>query len=107
MLAVVIAIFFAFAWILRRANGLRPQGNSDLKVTAGISIGQRERLVIVEADGQRLLVGVTPASIQTLHVLGEAPLPPSDNHPGATKTPGFGESFKQVLAARMGGNNER
>ncbi len=100
MLAVVIAIFFAFAWILRRANGLRPQGSGELKVTAGMSIGQRERLVIIEADGQRLLVGVTPGSMQTLAVLGAAK---DDTDEASTGNPGLGESFKQVLANRMGG----
>ncbi len=95
MLVVVILMFFAFAWILRRMNGMHPQGSGILKITAGISVGQRERLAIVEVDGQRLLIGVTPHNIQTLHVLGEAQAPTSS---ASSSSPSFKESFRHVLS---------
>jgi flagellar biogenesis protein FliO len=40
-----------------------------LRVVARSSIGLRTELLIVEADGQRLLLGVTPTSVRTLSVL--------------------------------------
>ena len=41
-----------------------------VRVLGGVSMGPRERVVLLEAAGERLLVGVVPGRIQTLHVLG-------------------------------------
>lgn len=63
MLGVVIFMFIAFAWIMKRMTGLSPRGGDGMKVTGGLSLGQRERLVMVEVDNQRLLLGVTQQNI--------------------------------------------
>ena len=68
-LGVVIIMFFAFVWIMKRMSGLTPRGGENMKVSGGLSLGQRERLVIVEVDNQRLLLGVTAQSIQLIREL--------------------------------------
>lgn len=69
MLGVVIFMFVAFAWVMKRMSGLSPRGGEGMKVSGGVSLGQRERLVVVEVDQQRLLLGVTPHSINLIREL--------------------------------------
>ncbi len=83
-LAAVIALVFALAWLARRL-GLPGQSHSPLlRHIAALSVGSRERVLIVEVADQWLVLGVTAHSIQTLHTLpkGVAPEMPALRLPG-------------------------
>ncbi|MEG7523045.1 MAG: flagellar biosynthetic protein FliO [Chromatiales bacterium] len=41
-------------------------------VLGGTSVGPRERVVVVKVDDIRLLLGVAPGRVQTLHVLDQS-----------------------------------
>jgi len=73
-LGLVIGLIFMLAWIARRlpGTGLRP--GDGLRVIAGVSLGSKERAVVVDINGEQLLLGVTPGAISLLHTL-ETPLP--------------------------------
>lgn len=68
-LLLVVALLLALAWALRRFNRLQPQGSTSLRLVGGLSVGARERILLVEAEDRRLLVGVSPAGLRTLLVL--------------------------------------
>ena len=68
-LILVVVLLLALAWALRRLSRLQPQGAASLRVLGGLSLGARERILLVEADDQRLLVGVSPGGLRTLLVL--------------------------------------
>lgn len=68
-LAVVLVMIIGAAWMLKRYGGFGGAANENLKVVAGISVGQREKIVVVQAGEVQLLVGVTTSDIRTLHVL--------------------------------------
>lgn len=69
-------------------------------MVGGINLGQRERIVIVQAGSDRLLVGVAPGCIRTLHVLEPAPEGeaegPADGAPAS-----FLGRFNQELRKRI------
>jgi flagellar protein FliO/FliZ len=84
-LAAVIGLVFALAWLARRL-GVPEQSHSPLlRNIAALSVGSRERVLIVEAGDQWLVLGVTAHTIQTLHTLpkGVAPEMPALRLPGA------------------------
>lgn len=81
-LALVVALLLALAWALRRLNRLQPPGAGGLRLIGGISVGARERVLLVEAEGRRLLVGVSPGGLRTLLVL-EGPAPADAKGPGS------------------------
>ena len=56
-LAVVLALIFGFAWITRRVQGIQSRG-VPIEVLAQVSVGQKERLVLVSVAGTRLLSGL-------------------------------------------------
>lgn len=67
-LFVVIAVIFAAAFLLRRVQGLRGAGQGGVIIKGGLQVGARERVLLIEAQGQRVLVGVAPGSVRALHV---------------------------------------
>ena len=67
-LAVVIALLLATLWFIKRLS--TPRGAAaGLKVLGALPVGQRERVVLMEVAGKVLVLGVTQASIRTLHTL--------------------------------------
>jgi len=68
-LVLVILIIVGIAWMLRRFGRINSAVNGDLKVLAGLSVGQRERIVLVQAGSVQLLLGVAPGHVQTLHIM--------------------------------------
>ncbi|WP_341516460.1 flagellar biosynthetic protein FliO [Citrobacter gillenii] len=82
----IILLILAAAWVIKRL-GFSPKGagTRGLKVTASTSLGPRERVVIVEVEDARLVLGVTASQINVLHTLpptsvvpDENPAPPAD-----------------------------
>ena len=70
-LAVVVGLIVGMAWFMRRMGSLHGMADAQLKVLGGIAVGQRERVVLVQAGETQLLVGVAPGTIRTLHVFEE------------------------------------
>lgn len=68
-LVIVIALILGLAWVLKKYGRLPSNNLVEMKVLGGLSLGTREKAVLIEVDNTRLLVGVTPGHIQTLHVL--------------------------------------
>jgi len=71
-LLLVLGLIAALAWGLRRFGRVPVGGRGAVKVLGGVSLGNRERAVLLSVDGVRLLVGVAPGQVRTLHVLGES-----------------------------------
>lgn len=79
-LAAVLALVFGLAWIARRL-GVSAAGHSPLlRQISALSVGTRERVVIVEAGESWLVLGITAQTIRTLHTLpkGEIPEAPAN-----------------------------
>ena len=68
-LIFVLILVFAIAWLLRRVGGVSLTGGGALKVVGGMSMGSRDRVVLLQVGDEQLLLGVSPGRVQTLHVL--------------------------------------
>jgi flagellar protein FliO/FliZ len=62
-LVLVVGFILAAAWVVRRMPLGLGRGNGPLKVLAALPLGPRERLVLVEARGEELLIAVSPAGV--------------------------------------------
>jgi len=89
----IIALIFAAGWLGRRAQGRTQLGGRRIRCVESFAVGARDRVLLLEADGKRLLVGVGQGGLRTLHVYeGEAPLaevPPSPPVPAFADLLGF------------------
>ena len=70
-LMLVIAVLLVMAWAMRRLGRFQSQTASRLQVLGGLRLGARERILLVEAEGRRILVGVSPGGLRTLLVFAE------------------------------------
>ncbi len=85
-LAAVIAAIFSLTWLVKKVNGGKVLGGSNIQIIGGVSVGTRERIVVVQVANQWIVVGVAPGRITSL---GNMPLPGIDetnnicSHPSA------------------------
>lgn len=65
-LLIVLAVFLLSVWVLRKTGGLAFVGKSQLTVLAGLSLGMREKLVLIRVGEKQLLLGVSSGRIDKL-----------------------------------------
>jgi flagellar protein FliO/FliZ len=66
---LVLAAVLAAAWLTRRMRGMTGAPSAGIEVLAQVSLGTRERAVLLRVGGRQILVGVAPGSVRALHVL--------------------------------------
>jgi flagellar protein FliO/FliZ len=91
-LIVVIVAIIVMLWLLKRLGGVATAGNKQIRILGGISLGAREKLVVVQVGDEQLVLGVAPGSVQTLHTLKEPLQIDSTTEP-----------FNQVFAKKLQG----
>ncbi|MDB2386236.1 flagellar biosynthetic protein FliO [Shewanella sp.] len=67
-LIVVLLLIFVLAYIVKRLN-LVPSSQGALKTVAMTSLGQKEKLVLIDVDGQQYLLGVTAQQVNLIDKL--------------------------------------
>lgn len=70
-LALVISLIFLIAWIYKKMNRARGIFSSDLKIISSVSIGSKEKLIVVEVGDEQILIGATPSKITKIFHLKE------------------------------------
>ena len=99
-LLVVVGFIAVLAWLARRTRRFGGADAGRIQVLSEQAFGVKERCVLVRVGDTDILVGVTPQSINTLHVFPvgantEAPpAPPA----AAPKLP----NFKDLLMRSLG-----
>jgi len=68
-LLVVLLVIGAAAWAFKRFGNVHVGAQGRMKIIGGISLGTRERAVLLQVGDQQLVIGVSPGRVQTLHVL--------------------------------------
>ena len=66
-LVFIIGLIFACGWLVRRMAGGAGFNHRHIKVLSVMPLGTREKLMLVKAADEYLLLGVTPNGITTLH----------------------------------------
>jgi flagellar protein FliO/FliZ len=64
----IVVLIFAAGWLTRRLQSRQFIGGRRLRCVESMSISARERVLLIEADGKRLLVGVGTGGVRALHV---------------------------------------
>lgn len=78
-LIFIVGLILACAWLVRRMSGGAGYNHRHMKVLSVMPLGAREKLMLVKAGDEYLLLGVTPHSINTLHRYDE-PVDLADTH---------------------------
>lgn len=94
VLATIVLLILACAWLARRL-GFAPKaasGLQKLKISGSVQVGQRERVVIVDVEDARLVLGVSAQQITHLHTL-----PPKEPEQQDAPPPAAAADFRQLL----------
>lgn len=62
-LAVVLAVMALITWILKRMMPGAGGQQSVVRIVGGVSVGSRERVVVVEVADRWIVVGVAPGQV--------------------------------------------
>lgn len=77
-LVAVIGLIFLAGWLSRKLQGGRTgRGARRLRCLEVLSLGPRERVLLLEVEGRRLVVGSGAGGLRTLWT-GDAPVPAAD-----------------------------
>jgi flagellar protein FliO/FliZ len=68
-LAVVLGLLGVAAWASRRFRISGRLRSGLIEVESGISLGAREKVVLLKVGNEQVLVGISPAGMRTLHVI--------------------------------------
>ncbi|MDB6062944.1 MAG: flagellar biosynthetic protein FliO [Verrucomicrobiaceae bacterium] len=63
----LLALVAGAWWLVRRSGGLPLQSGRGMKVIATLTLGPRERVVLIEIAGEQWLLGVAPGNVNLLH----------------------------------------
>lgn len=96
-LILVLGLMAALAWALKRFGATRAAGGAAVRVVGGVSVGGRERVLIVEVADQWIVVGVAPGRVNAL-----ATMPRQENAVSATApaAQNFSAWLKQTMEKR-------
>ena len=67
-LLFIVFIIYGIAWLAKRFN-LTPNNTGHFKLISSMSLGGRERILIIEVQGQQHVIGVTPQNVNHLFKL--------------------------------------
>lgn len=99
-LIVVLAVLAGAAWAMKRFGINKALAGTTVKIIGGVSVGNRERILVVEVADQWIVVGVAPGRVNTLATM------PRQEAPAAPIAPPGGNNFaawlKQTIDKRHG-----
>ena len=98
-LGMVLAAIGGTAWLLRKLAPGQVAASGALRVVGGVAVGPKERVVLVDVGETRLVLGVAPGHIATLH---QMPRPAEDSTKSANEVPAesFYARLKEILNKR-------
>lgn len=102
-LLVVLGVFFLCVWGMRKLSGITVNGAGKMRVVGGLSLGMREKVILLQVGKKQLVLGVTPGRIDALHVLEGDDCLNGNESPSIGKDSGFAAIVAQVMKGRSDG----
>ena len=68
MLMLTLLLVFILAFLLKHFKKIVPPVPGSLQVLGGATLGNKTKVVLIEAYNAKLLIGVTDSNVQTLYV---------------------------------------
>jgi flagellar protein FliO/FliZ len=107
-LSFVLALLAALAWAMKRYGPRAGGSNATLRLVGSLSLGGRERIIVIEVADQWIVVGAAPGRVNALATIARPPEHPNATSSGAASiTEGansatFADWLKQTIDKRHG-----
>ncbi len=100
-LVFVLALFLACVWFMKKMGALPTNIKDGMRIVGGLSLGVREKIILVQIGEKQLVLAVTPGRVEKLLVLeGE------DILFQQSKSESTGADFSQKLKQLMSGKSD-
>jgi flagellar protein FliO/FliZ len=96
-LVAIVALILAISWALKRLKLAGPRGSGGMSVIDQLSLGPRERVVLIRVGESQVLVGVGASGLVALTPLAA----PIEIKP-ATQMPVFAERLRDLMKRPSG-----
>ncbi len=101
-LTAVLALLAVLAWLMKRFGPRSHMGTVPIKLVGALSLGGRERIMVVEVGNQWIVVGASPGRVNALATMpaqhgGLEGATLAEHQPPATS---FGDWLKQTIDKR-------
>ncbi len=96
-LSLVLVMVVLLVWVLKRLQKFPAGTGGYIQLVGALSLGQREKVVVVQLGDEQLVLGVCAGRIDFLHAL-KNPIPVA-RHPDISES--FSEKLRDVLEKRI------
>lgn len=101
-LIAVLALMAGIAWLMKRFGIARAAGHSVVKIVGGVSVGRRERVLVIEVAEQWIVVGVAAGRVTALANLPRQESAVRATEAGTLPAQNFSAWLKQTIDRRNG-----
>jgi flagellar protein FliO/FliZ len=91
-LIAIVALILAISWMLKRLKLAGPRGTGEIAVIDQVSVGPRERIVLVRVGESQVLIGIGASGLVPL-----IPLVTPIVLKGGTQAPAFAERLRDFM----------
>ncbi len=93
-LVLVVAVIFTLAWLVKRLNLAQHSQNGLLRIVAGLAVGTKDRIVLLQVGDEQILLGLSPGRIEKLHTLSDPIIIEDDSHSSTA----FAEKLNKLMS---------
>ena len=105
-LCLVLGLLALFAWAMKRYGPKAAGGSAHIRMVGGLTLGGRERIIVVEVGDLWIVVGASPGRVNALATMpkqGDAPvIAGAELHPHQKSASSFADWLKQTIDKRNG-----
>ena len=101
VMGFILLLIFALAWMMKKMQLTQNSQNGLINIVAAISVGQRDRIALIQVGEEQILVGLTPGKIEKLHQLKQPIKLPQQDAPAQS----FSDKFQHLM--KRGENHAR
>ncbi|MDW3094369.1 MAG: flagellar biosynthetic protein FliO [Gammaproteobacteria bacterium] len=94
-LALVLVIFYLLVNAFKKYTGVSMKANSSIRVIGGLTLGGKDKVVILEAGKVNFLLGVSNSGITKIHQFEEDEFDASNN--AQVSGIGFNQHIERIL----------
>lgn len=95
-LGATIVMIFVVVWLIKRVGYNGYGTSSTMQIKSSLPLSTKEKLLLVEVEGERILIGVAPGFVGHVKTLEKIPVSDSSNYTN--------EEAQQVTANGFSGN---
>ena len=99
-LGLVLALLIGVAWALKRFGPQHISGGAHMRIVGGMSLGGRERVLVLEVGDQWIVIGAAPGRVNAL-----ATMPKQDQLTGEAQQTGNGLADEKNFATWLKANH--